>query len=81
MICAGMTSWCNVPILNLHSGAGAAEQLHCEDWVSKEAAVKQCVKQTSKVSSPPVVEGLIEGGTVQRPPEALWRSRIFFSIP
>ena len=39
---------------------------------------KQCVKQSSRGSCQPIVEGLMEGGTVQRPPEALRRSRFFF---
>jgi hypothetical protein len=43
---------------------------------------EQCVNQTSRVSCPAVVVGLIERGTVQRPPHGAslaWRrSRIFF---
>ncbi len=41
-----------------------------EDKENKDGHV-QCVKQTSRVSCPPVVEGVIEGVAVQRPPEAL----------
>jgi hypothetical protein len=38
----------------------------------------QCVQQTSMGKSQPVVEGLIEGDTVHRPPEVFRRSPIFF---
>jgi hypothetical protein len=40
----------------------------------------QSAKQTSRGRRQPVVEGLIEGGTVQWPPETLRRSRIFFLV-
>jgi hypothetical protein len=38
----------------------------------------QCVKQTCRVSSQPIIQGLIPGATVYRPREALRRSRFFF---
>ncbi len=39
---------------------------------------KQCVKQSSRGSCPPVSGGVIWRDTVQRPPEALRRGRNFF---
>jgi hypothetical protein len=44
----------------------------------RTCSYNQCGKQTSRGRCQPIVEGLLEGGTVQRWPEALWRSRIFF---
>ena len=38
----------------------------------------QRVKQTFRVSCPPLNEGGSEGGTVHRPPEAWWHSRFCF---
>ncbi len=38
----------------------------------------QCVKQTLSVRCPPLHWGGGEGGSAQRPPEAMRRSRIFF---
>ena len=38
----------------------------------------QCVEQTSRGSCPPLVGGLIEGGTVQRPPEVGGAPVFFF---
>ena len=39
---------------------------------------KQCVKQSFRVSYQPLNLGGVEGGSAQRPPEALRRSRNFF---
>ncbi len=38
------------------------------------------MKQTSRVSCPPLFEGLIEGDTVHRPPEVLCHIRFFFLL-
>ena len=40
----------------------------------------QCVKQSFRVSYQPLNLGGVEGGSAQRPPEALRRSRNFFSV-
>jgi hypothetical protein len=46
--------------------------------VLRRLSPKQCVNQSSRGSCPPVSGGVIRRGNVQRPPEALRRSRIFF---
>ena len=59
-------------------------QVSCIGECSEEGTWRhycnQCVKQTSRVSCPPIIQGLIPGDTVQRRSETLRNRRFFFLV-